>query len=160
MLNIANITFVWVTITPLGNPVVPEEYIINAESLSMSASTTSNLKPELFTDSHAPTKKSIDSTAPIFSLLSIIIIFFIKLSSFFSSINLEETCSEQKIICDLDTFKACISSNLVQLLSTGVTVAPMYKADKTGIKYSVIIPRVVKDCRIFLWWYHEWSFAL
>jgi hypothetical protein len=26
--------------------------------------------------------------------------------------------------------------------------------------FSVIIPRVVKDCRIFLWWYHEWSFAL
>jgi hypothetical protein len=28
------------------------------------------------------------------------------------------------------------------------------------LEYSVIIPRVVKDCRIFLWWYHEWSFAL
>jgi hypothetical protein len=22
---------------------------------------------------------------------------------------------------------------------------------------SVIIQRVVMDCRIFLWWYHEWS---
>jgi hypothetical protein len=26
--------------------------------------------------------------------------------------------------------------------------------------YSIIIPRVVKDCRMFLWWYHGWSFAL
>jgi hypothetical protein len=73
----------------------------------------------------------------IFSLLSIMIIFFMKLNSFFKSINLEEVCLEQKIIGDLDKFKACVNSSLVELLFTGATVAPMYNVDKTGMKYSI-----------------------